>query len=96
MLEGSSLGGVILAKRVRDILGARVADEVTGYLRLRREGTKASWASFTAALAAFDARATPAERDESCVSATETFGAYARAFAESGALVRSADVEAAS
>lgn len=96
VVEGSSLGGVVLAKRVRDILGEETARDATGYLGLRGDRTKAAWTAFRASLATFDARASIGEHREACSSATATFDAYTRAFAQSGALLATPHAESAS
>lgn len=91
VVEGSSLGGVVLARRVRDALGEPIARAATGYLRLRGDRTKAAWTAFQASLAAFDAQASHAERAEACACASATFDAYTAAFVRSGALTGCAD-----
>ena len=73
VLEGSTLGGLVLASIVSRALGA---DLPTRYLALRGERTKPMWLHFLATLQAFGRRSdTDAHRRASAI-AVDTFAAY--------------------
>jgi heme oxygenase len=79
VIEGSTLGGVMLAERFTAELGLDPA--ATSYLRLRGRDTARHWRGFLDELARADA-----DRHEVCAAAAATFEAYAAAFAAHGAL----------
>lgn len=85
VLEGSSLGGMVLARVVEEVLGFDGPPPTT-YLRLRGARTGEAWRWFLSCLDAFDAIATPAERGAACDFALRTFDAYHAAFAREGVL----------
>lgn len=84
VLEGSTLGGVVLARAVQPALG--LGDEGTSYLRLRGERTGELWRGFVARLEDFGAHASAADHAAACELAAATFDAYRDAFARAGAL----------
>ncbi len=78
VLEGSALGGVVLAETVRRALGSEVP---TAYLRLRGSETAARWRWFLSELEAFGKLATKDARSDSCEAAIAGFELYRGAFA---------------
>jgi heme oxygenase len=84
VLEGSTLGGLGIARTVEASLGSLA----TRYLRLRGERTAQAFRAFLARLAAFDGGATPDERAEACTAARATFAAYTAAYGAAGLLHR--------
>lgn len=80
VMEGSTLGGVVLARAVE----ASLAGAPTRYLRLRGERTAASWRGFVERLGLFDRGASAAERAAAVEAARATFDAYTAAFREAG------------
>lgn len=85
VMEGSSLGGLYLARAVGGPLGLEPGADGLRYLSLRGAGTKAAWNAFTARLEDWAARASLPEQDRACEAAERTFGAYVAAFAATGA-----------
>lgn len=83
VMEGSALGGAVLARRVGEALGAEAP---RSYLSLRGDRTGPHWRSFTEALDAWGSDATDAERERALATARATFEAYERAFEASGAI----------
>lgn len=82
VIEGSALGGIMLAKRVRQL---ELDERTTSYLRFRGAETKAHWVAFMAELDAWGASASPRDRDIACEAAANTFDAYAAVFERAGA-----------
>lgn len=78
VLDGSTLGGIVLAKMVHDALGP---DVPVRYLTLRGAGTGARWRGFLERLAAFAARSDEAAHASACRAAVAAFEVYAAAFA---------------
>ena len=80
VLEGSALGGLVLADRVRAALGP---DAPTAYLsyRGRGAGTGNRWTWFQEQLAAFGARSDATAHARAAATARAAFDLYARAFA---------------
>ena len=80
VIEGSALGGLVLADRVRSALGP---DAPTAYLSHRGpgSGTGSRWKWFQAQLAAFSARSDAAAHARAAATARAAFDLYARAFA---------------
>lgn len=78
VVEGSALGGQILAPRIERALDVP-RSSVTHYLRLRGERTSAHWKQWLARLAAFDATATPRQRDAACAMARAVFATFSTA-----------------
>ncbi len=79
MIEGSTLGGMMLAERFERELG--FAAETMTYLRLRGRDTAKHWRGFVDQLA----RA-PLDPAEVCAAAAATFEAYATARRAHGAV----------
>lgn len=84
VLEGSTLGGVVLASIVEQSLGR---DTPTAYLRLRRENTGRDWQAWLRKLNAFGEAATHDEIEASCDMACATFEAYTTSLRLTGALI---------
>ena len=78
VLEGSALGGVVLAETVRRALGSEVQ---TAYLQLRGSETAARWRWFLSELEAFGELASEDARGDSCLAAIAGFELYRAAFA---------------
>lgn len=76
VVEGSSLGGVFLAKVIEDRLGAP-----TRYLRLRGAETARAWGTFVTRLNGWGEMATPNERAASARAAAWTLDAFRDALA---------------
>lgn len=81
VIEGSALGGVVLARNVRDELGSDVS---TAYLALRGVETTARWRWFLTELDAFSCRAGDVGHAGACRAAVAAFGIYGAAFARAG------------
>ena len=79
VVEGSALGGRVLAPMVQRVLGASTA---VSYLRLRGEATQPHWTAWLARLRTFDEGARPGDRDVCCAMACATFGAYTRSLTQ--------------
>jgi heme oxygenase len=75
VIEGSTLGGLVLAERVERAL----ATHATSYLRLRGADTARAWRAFLAVLDEQDADMTEADRDRACNAARATFDRYREA-----------------
>jgi len=75
VIEGSTLGGLVLAERVERALSTRA----TAYLRLRGADTARAWRAFLAVLDAHDAHMTDGDRDRACAAACATFDRYREA-----------------
>lgn len=74
VVEGSALGGLVLARQLeRDV---RVDARALSYVRLRGADTAAHWRSFCSALNAWGAQASERERADACSSARNVFRAY--------------------
>lgn len=82
VVEGSALGGVVLARAIEKRLGA---DCPRRYLALRGAETGARWREFVHALEQWGAHAPAHGRVMACESARATFAAYSAAFAAAGA-----------
>ncbi|HET9622106.1 MAG TPA: biliverdin-producing heme oxygenase [Kofleriaceae bacterium] len=80
VVEGSTLGGLMLAERFERALG--IGLEATTYLRLRGRDTARHWRGFLAELAT----AAASDAAEACAAAAATFDAYAAAMRAHGAL----------
>ncbi|MGC4095173.1 MAG: biliverdin-producing heme oxygenase [Polyangiaceae bacterium] len=85
VLEGSSLGGLTLAKRVEGALGV----SATRYLRLRGAETMHHFRRFVAELDAWGAQASQVERQLAIRGADAAFAAYEHWFAVDGLLTES-------
>lgn len=77
VIEGSALGGLVLARRVEAELG--VDAEQTSYLRLRGDRTASFWREFIARLDRWGTQASDAERSEACTAAVHVFDRYLHA-----------------
>jgi heme oxygenase (biliverdin-IX-beta and delta-forming) len=84
VVQGSSLGGLVLAKLVQDKLG--ITGEATSYLRGHGPRTKDTWREFMAQLDAWGENALPAERQAAARGALTAFAAYSQCFADEGLL----------
>lgn len=82
VVEGSRLGGLVLAKVVERELGLTA----TSYLRGTGPQTKDLWRSFISELDAWGERAQPEERQSAVSGAIATFTAYMRCFKDEGLL----------
>lgn len=80
VVEGSRLGGLVLAKVVERQLGS----SATNYLRGKGPLTKDLWRDFMRELDAWGEQASPAERQRAAEGAIATFSAYTRCFADEG------------
>ena len=82
VLQGSLLGGAVIARAVRDRLG--LADQGTQYLRLYAGGLAHAWRQFVNALDAFGAHGSDDERRVTKAMAGQTFRAFAAALEREG------------
>ena len=83
VIEGSSLGGLVVAKIVERQLGL---DAATTFLRGHGARTKDLWQSFLAELDAWGANARPEERARAGQGATAAFATYLGCFEDEGLL----------
>lgn len=83
VLEGSALGGLVLAPAVEAKLGSGAP---TSYLRLRGTDTPRAWRAWLERMRDYGAAATPEEVDAACTAACRTFDAYASSLEHRGAL----------
>lgn len=83
VIEGSSLGGLVVAKIVERQLGIEAA---TTFLRGQGARTKELWRSFLSELDAWGANAHPEERARAIQGATTTFATYIGCFQDEGLL----------
>lgn len=83
VLEGSALGGLVLAPAVEAQLGTGAP---TSYLRLRGTNTPRAWRAWLERLREYGATATSEEVDAACAAACRTFDAYASSLKLRGAL----------
>jgi heme oxygenase len=79
VVEGSALGGMVLAERVEAVHGAAAPAR---YLRLRGRATAEHWRAFVAELARAERGFDAGAREEACAAACALFAAYAAAFVE--------------
>jgi len=77
VLEGSALGGLVLAQRVQAALGS---DVPLGYLSLRGTSTPAHWRDFLARLTRFARDASDQAHSQAAGAARLTFDLYLAAF----------------
>jgi heme oxygenase len=77
VVEGSALGGLVLAQRVQLALGA---DVPLRYLLLRGAGTKAYWREFLSGLSQFALGAPEEAHAQAVAAARRTFDLYSSAF----------------
>ena len=78
VVEGSALGGRVLAPIVERALGF-APGEATRYLRLRGDATGSHWRAWVARIDAFGRDASDAERTSACRFACHTFDSFALA-----------------
>ena len=83
VLEGSTLGGMSMAKMIDAALDLK--GQSLSYLMLRGGSTMERWRKFLAELDAWASGATPAAHLEACAAAQSAFDAYAKAFERAGA-----------
>jgi heme oxygenase len=84
VLEGSQLGGRVIAGQVADAL--HVGDEALHYLRPAGVVAGTRWKAFVAALDAFGATATGRDQRVAAAWASHTFAAFESAFRDEGLL----------
>ncbi|MFO0675677.1 MAG: biliverdin-producing heme oxygenase [Polyangiaceae bacterium] len=89
VMEGSALGGMVLARRVD--AGLSLGGRSLRYLTLRGTETGTAWKRFIAELDTWGRTASPAERARSIDVAIATFAAYADACAKYGAITPSCE-----
>lgn len=87
VLEGSSLGGLVLARSLDRRLA--LGGVALRFLRFRADGTKDHWGRVVARIEAWGARAAASDRADACAAAVATFAAYVDAFESAGAIARS-------
>ncbi|HEX4340827.1 MAG TPA: biliverdin-producing heme oxygenase [Polyangiaceae bacterium] len=92
VVEGSALGGVVLAGIVATKLCVPL--RATTYLRLREEGTAAEWRRFVERLEDWGREVTLDARAEARVAAIRAFEVYAAAFSSMGIAAADDDVRA--
>jgi heme oxygenase len=83
VIEGSTLGGLVLAKHLGDRL-ALEANQMR-YLRLHGSETRSRWTAFVDRLETWGRDASPLDRTRACDAAKRTFEVYAQAFRNVGA-----------
>jgi heme oxygenase len=83
VVEGSALGGAVLAQRVEAAHGPAVP---VRYLRLRGRATAAHWAAFVAELARAERGFDAGDRDAACAAACAVFAAYEATFVGHGVI----------
>ena len=86
VLEGSALGGLVLAPAIAERLGATTP---AAYLCLRGSDTTRAWRDFLERLRAFGERASAGDAHAACDIACTTFDAYAASLRASGATFES-------
>jgi heme oxygenase len=74
VVEGSALGGLVLARAMRE--DARIEPRALSYVSLRGAGTGAHWRAFCGRLNAWGAGVSEHERATACRAAGDTFRAY--------------------
>ncbi len=84
VIEGSTLGAVVLARSIEPTLGLSPA-RGTGYLRAYGDAVGSRWKAFLERLAAFSKELPVTERRELVATAGATFGAFEGAFRRAGA-----------
>lgn len=84
VVEGSALGGVVMARSVDPALG--LAGRAQSYLRYRGEHTGDAWRRCVAALRSWGDGASAEQRRTACTAACAVFALYERALEEAGAL----------
>ena len=84
VLEGSTLGGIVLARSVDRALG--LEGQSISYLTLRGPLTPEKWRAFLVELDAWAKTAPPAAWREACEAARAAFVAYRKALEVSGAI----------
>ncbi len=85
VVEGSTLGGMVLAPIIERELGLP-AGSATSYLRLWGQETAAHWRKWLGRLADFGNTASLQQHEQACVMACATFESYARALQQQGAI----------
>lgn len=83
VLEGSALGGLVLARTVEESLAG---DFPTSYLRLRGPDTARAWREWLDSLDAYAATASKDDADAACDMACATFDAYTASLVRTGAI----------
>ena len=77
VVEGSTLGGLVLAERFEAALGAGTP---TSFLRLRGAGTAARWRAFLGELERAEPSLAADDQRRACDVAVETFATFSDAF----------------
>lgn len=85
VVEGSSLGGAVLAKAIEPMLQREQAPQATRYLHFHPE-PGSSWRDFVRRLSEWERSATRDEWNAACESAADTFAAYTDGFRRVGIL----------
>jgi heme oxygenase len=83
VIEGSALGGAVLARSFDASL--RLEGEALGYLTLYGSSLGEHWRAFVSELESFGKRATRSMRSEACETAQAVFKLYAAGFRSTGA-----------
>lgn len=83
VIEGSALGGAVLARGLEPALGLQ--GKALAYLKLYGDELPSHWRAFVAALEHWGKSATLEMRAEACNTARAVFGSYRAAFEQSGA-----------
>jgi heme oxygenase len=81
VVEGSSLGGLVVASLVTRDLGG---DTPVSYLTLRGRDTRPAWHAFLERLGAFAAGCSAQDSEAAAMIAVDTFNAYAASFRRAG------------
>lgn len=84
VIEGSALGGAVLARNVEQALGK---DAPTRYLTVHGSELGSRWRAFMSELNEWDKTATSAEKSQACDTAGAVFACYREAFERSSALL---------
>jgi heme oxygenase len=84
VVEGSALGGVVMARRVEAALC--LEGRALSYLRYRSERTGEAWRRCVSALTAWGEGASDQQRRTACTAACSVFALYEHALDEAGAL----------
>lgn len=86
VVEGSALGGVVMARTVDPALG--LAGRAQSYLRFRGEHTGDAWRRCVAALKSWGEAQSAEQRRTACAAACAVFALYERSLEDAGALGR--------
>jgi heme oxygenase len=84
VVEGSALGGVLMARTIEAALGLQ--GRAQSYLRYRGERTGEAWRRCVRELTAWGERASDEQRHTACVAACAVFALYQQTLDDAGAL----------